>query len=554
MNQAKPIKASNFIEKFINEDLEQGIYQTICTRFPPEPNGFLHIGHVKAVMIDFGTARKYNGICNLRFDDTNPNAEDDEFVESIKNDIHWLGFDWGDRLYFCSDYFASLYEIAVRMIKNGVAYVDHLSKEEIRDYRGTFTVPGRDSPYRNRSVEENLMWFEKMKKGCLAEGECVLRAKIDMQSPNLNMRDPVMYRISYTPHHRTGSEWCIYPMYDFSHPLSDALEGVSHSLCSKEYEDHRPLYNWFVEQSGLEHKPRQIEFARIHVSNALTSKRKIKKLTELGLVEDWTDPRLVTVAGLRRRGYTPEALLNFIEAAGVAKADSVVDIEMLEHFIREDLKEKSPCVMAVLRPLKVTITNYPEGEIEYLEADNNPKNPVMGRRKVPFSRTVYIDRADFKMDPPKKYKRLAPGLEVRLKHAYFIKCNEVIRDAQGEITELLCTYDQQTKSGSGFKGRKPNGTIHWVDTGTSQHIEVRVFNNLFKPGQEDSSNLETAVSPDSRVILPNARIECNFLDINVNDRYQFIRDGFYVIEKDSEQPDKTIFNRIVSLKSTWKKK
>ena len=521
MTKAKPIEASNFIEKFINEDIENGVYDVIHTRFPPEPNGFLHIGHVKAVMIDFGTAKKYQGMCNLRFDDTNPDAEDDEFVESIKNDIHWLGFDWQDRLYFCSDYFQQIYEIAVKMIKNGDAYVDHSSKEQIRENRGSFTKPGIDSPYRNRSVEDNLMLFNKMKNGEFAEGECVLRAKIDMQSPNLNMRDPVMYRISYTAHHRTGDTWCIYPMYDFSHPLGDAFEGVSHSLCSKEYEDHRPLYNWFVNHSGVEHKPRQIEFARINVTNALTSKRKIKQLTELGLVEDWTDPRLVTVSGLRRRGYTANALLNFVKAAGVAKADSVVDFSMLEYEIREDLKQKSPCVMAVLRPLKVTITNYPESETEQLEGDNNPKNQELGKRQISFGKNIYIDRQDFTENPPKKYKRLAPGLEVRLKHAYFIKCNEVIKDpTTGEVVELLCTYDKQTKSGSGFKDRKPNGTIHWVHADSCQEIEVRIFNNLFKEGQENNNNLHEAINPESRIVLPNACIEKGYKDINTNDRYQ----------------------------------
>ncbi|QOR34480.1 glutamine--tRNA ligase/YqeY domain fusion protein [Clostridium sp. 'deep sea'] len=553
MTKAKPIEASNFIEKFINEDIENGVYDVIHTRFPPEPNGFLHIGHVKAVMIDFGTAKKYQGMCNLRFDDTNPDAEDDEFVESIKNDIHWLGFDWQDRLYFCSDYFQQIYEIAVNMIKNGDAYVDHCSKEEIRENRGSFTKPGIDSPYRNRSVEENLMLFNKMKNGEFGEGQCVLRAKIDMQSPNLNMRDPVMYRISYTTHHRTGDKWCIYPMYDFSHPLGDAFEGVSHSLCSKEYEDHRPLYNWFVNHSGVEHKPRQIEFARINVTNALTSKRKIKQLTELGLVEDWTDPRLVTVSGLRRRGYTANALLNFVKAAGVAKADSVVDFSMLEYEIREDLKQKSPCVMAVLRPLKVTITNYPESVTEQLEGDNNPKNQELGKRQISFGKNIYIDRKDFTENPPKKYKRLAPGLEVRLKHAYFIKCNEVVKDPHtGEVIELLCTYDKQTKSGSGFKDRKPNGTIHWVHADSCQEIEVRIFNNLFKEGQENNSNLHEAINPESRIVLPNACIEKGYKDININDRYQFIRDGYYVIEKNDN--NKIIFNKIVSLKSNWKKK
>ncbi len=551
MEKAKPIEATNFIERFINQDIEEGVYTQIHTRFPPEPNGFLHIGHVKAIMIDFGTAVKYNGLCNLRFDDTNPKAEDDEFVESIKDDIRWLGYDWGDRLFFCSDYFQKFYEIAIHMIKEGHAYVDDLSKDEMREYRGTLTEPGVDSPCRERSVEENLDLFERMKNGEFADGDKVLRSKIDMQSPNINLRDPVMYRIMYASHHRTGNDWCIYPMYDFSHPLGDAMEGISHSLCSKEYEDHRPLYDWYVQHSGLPHTPRQIEFARLYITNSLTSKRKIKALTEMGLVEDWTDPRLVTIAGLRRRGYTPEALINFVEAAGVSKADSLVDYAMLEHFVRDDLKEKSPRIMAVLRPLKVTITNYPEGEVEYLEGELNPAAPEMGNRQVPFGRHIYIDREDFSENPPRKYKRLAPGLEVRLKHAYFIKCNEVIKDEQGNVVELLCTYDVETKSGGGFTDRKPNGTIHYVHADTAENIEVRVFGNLFKEGMEDSEDLASAIDPASKVIFPDALVEASYRDVNINERFQFIRDAYYFIDPKYKDSDKQVFNQIVSLKSSW---
>jgi glutaminyl-tRNA synthetase len=552
MAKAKPIEATNFIEKEINKDLENGIYDEIHTRFPPEPNGFLHIGHIKAINIDFGIAQKYNGKCNLRFDDTNPDTEEFAFVESIQDDIKWLGYDWEDRLFFCSDYFQELYDIAVHMIKNGNAYVCDLSPDQMREYRGTLTEPGVDSPYRDRSIEENLTLFEKMKNGEFEEGECVLRAKIDMQSPNMNMRDPVMYRISYTPHHRTGDEWCIYPMYDYSHPLADALEGITHSLCSKEYEDHRPLYNWFVDKSGLEHKPRQIEFARIFVSDSLTSKRKIKKLTEMGLVEDWTDPRLVTIAGMRRRGYTSEAIINFIEAAGVSKADSVVDFAMLEHFLREDLKYSSPRVMAAKDPLKVVITNYPEGKTEYLEAPNNVSNKDLGNRKIPFGREIYIEREDFSFDPPKGYKRLSPGVEVRLFFAYFIKCNEVIKDEAGNIKELRCTYDVETKSGTGFKGRKPNGTIQWVHADTAEDVEIHIFDNLFKESYEDSDDLENSVDPNSYIVYDNAKVEKLYRDININDRFQFIRDSYYYIDPKSKKGDKTVFNQVVPLKSSWK--
>jgi glutaminyl-tRNA synthetase len=552
MAKAKPIEATNFIEKEINKDLENGIYDEIHTRFPPEPNGFLHIGHTKAINIDFGIAQKYNGKCNLRFDDTNPDTEEFAFVESIQDDIKWLGYDWEDRLFFCSDYFQELYDIAVHMIKNGNAYVCDLSPDQMREYRGTLTEPGVDSPYRDRSIEENLTLFEKMKNGEFEEGECVLRAKIDMQSPNMNMRDPVMYRISYTPHHRTGDEWCIYPMYDYSHPLADALEGITHSLCSKEYEDHRPLYNWFVDKSGLEHKPRQIEFARIFVSDSLTSKRKIKKLTEMGLVEDWTDPRLVTIAGMRRRGYTSEAIINFIEAAGVSKADSVVDFAMLEHFLREDLKYSSPRVMAAKDPLKVVITNYPEGKTEYLEAPNNVSNKDLGNRKIPFGREIYIEREDFSFDPPKGYKRLSPGVEVRLFFAYFIKCNEVIKDEAGNIKELRCTYDVETKSGTGFKGRKPNGTIQWVHADTAEDVEIHIFDNLFKESYEDSDDLENSVDPNSYIVYDNAKVEKLYRDININDRFQFIRDSYYYIDPKSKKGDKPVFNQVVPLKSSWK--
>lgn len=553
MDKTSPIEATNFIEREINKDLENGVYKEVHTRFPPEPNGFLHIGHIKAINIDFGIADKYNGKCNLRFDDTNPETEDYEFVESIKNDIKWLGYDWEDRLYFCSDYFQELHDIAVHMIENGDAYVCHLSQEDIRKYRGTLTEVGRNSPYRERSVEENLELFSNMKNGKYEEGKCVLRAKIDMESPNMNMRDPAMYRISYHPHHRTKDDWCIYPLYDFSHPLSDAIEEITHSLCSKEYEDHRPLYNWFVEKSYLEHTPRQIEFARMFVSDSLTSKRKIRKLTEMGLVEDWTDPRLVTIAGMRRRGYTAKALINFVEATGVSKADSVVDFSMLEHFLREDLKYKSPRVMAVKDPLKVVITNYPKDKIEYLDAPINVANKELGMKKVPFGKEVYIEREDFSLDPPKGYKRLSPGVEVRLFFAYFIKCDEVIRDEQtGEIKELHCSYDVETKSGSGFKGRRPNGTIQWVHADTAEDIEMHVFDNLFKDNCEDSEDLLEAVNPDSYLKYENAKIERAYKDININGRFQFVRDSYYYIDPESQKGDKVVFNQVVPLKSSWK--
>ncbi len=547
--KARPIEATNFLEKAINEDLENGVYDYVHTRFPPEPSGFLHIGHLKAINIDFGIAEKYHGLCNLRFDDTNPDTEDEEFVQSIQDDIKWLGYDWGDRLYYCSDYFQELYEIALYMIGNGDAYVCDLSREEMMEYRGSWNEPGRNSPYRERSIEENLLLFDRMKNGDFPEGHCVLRAKIDMASPNMNMRDPVMYRINYSAHNRTGTEWCIYPSYDFSHPLSDAFEGITHSMCSKEFEDHRVLYDYFVEKSGVEHKPRQIEFARLFLAQSLTSKRKIRQLTNMGVVESWEDPRLVTIAGMRNRGYTPRAMRNFVEAVGVAKADSVIDFALLEHFVRDDLKDSTPRIMAIKDPLKIVITNYPEGELEYLEAENHRDNPELGKRSLAFGREIYIERDDFSEDPPPGYKRLSPGEEVRLFHAYFVKCEEVIKNEAGEVVELRCTYDPETKSGSGFRGRKPKGTIHWVAAATALPIEIRVFDNLYKEGMEDSEDLVEAVNPNSLQIYYNALIEPAYQDFEDIRRFQFMRDSYYYWRKTVD--GKAVFNQIVPLKSSW---
>ncbi|WP_069650709.1 glutamine--tRNA ligase/YqeY domain fusion protein [Caloranaerobacter ferrireducens] len=545
--------SSNFIKNIIIKDLESGKCKEIVTRFPPEPNGYLHIGHAKSICLNFDLADEFNGKTYLRFDDTNPLKEDVEYVESIKEDVKWLGYEW-DGLYFASDYFEEMYRRAVLLIKKGKAYVCDLSPEEIKEYRGTLTEPGKESPYRNRSVEENLDLFERMRKGEFKEGEKVLRAKIDMASPNLNMRDPVIYRIAHAKHHNTGDKWCIYPMYDFAHPIEDAIEGVTHSICTLEFEDHRPLYEWVIRECEMENQPKQIEFARLNLTNTVMSKRKLKQLVDEKYVDGWDDPRMPTISGLRRRGYTPEAIRNFVREVGVAKSNSVVDYRMLEHFIREDLKLKAPRTMAVLRPLKVVITNYPEDKVEMLEADNNPENPEMGKRLIPFSREIYIEQEDFMENPPKKYFRLFPGNEVRLKHAYFIKCNEVIKDENGNVIELRCTYDPETKSGTGFTGRKVKGTIHWVDAKHALKAEFRLYDYLIlDDDQDEGKSFLDKVNPNSLEILQGF-VEPNMKDVKPYDKFQFFRHGYFSVDPKYTTKDRLVFNRIVSLKSSFKLK
>jgi glutaminyl-tRNA synthetase len=542
---------SNFIRNIVIEDLESGKHKEIITRFPPEPNGYLHIGHAKAICLNFELADEFNGKTNLRFDDTNPLKEDTEYVESIKEDVKWLGFQW-EGLYFASDYFEEMYNRAIVLIKKGKAYVCDLTSDEIREYRGTLTEPGKESPYRNRTVEENLDLFKRMRNGEFEEGERVLRAKIDMASPNLNMRDPVIYRIAHASHHNTGDKWCIYPMYDFAHPLEDAIEGITHSICTLEFEDHRPLYDWFVKECEMEHQPQQIEFARLNLTNTVMSKRKLKQLVDKGFVDSWDDPRMPTISGLRRRGYTPEAIRNFARAIGVSKNNSVVDIQMLEHFIREDLKLRAPRTMAILRPLKVVITNYPEGQVEMLEAENNPENPEMGVRMIPFSREIYVEQEDFMENPPKKYYRLFPGNEVRLKHAYFIRCNEVIKDEQGNVIELRCTYDPETKSGTGFKGRKVKGTIHWVEASSALPAEFRLYDALISDEEEtEEKSFLDCINPNSLEILQGF-IEENMKDAKPQDKFQFFRHGYFNVDPKHTTNEKLVFNRIVSLKSSFK--
>jgi len=546
---------SNFIHKIIDKDLEEGVYNRVHTRLPPEPNGYLHIGSAYAININYSIAEKYNGKFNLRFDDTNPTKEDIEYVESIIEDIRWLGADWEDRLFYASDYFDKCYEYAVKLIKKGKAFVCDLSKEEIREYRGTLTQPGKESPYRNRSVEENLDLFERMKNGEFEEGSRVLRAKIDMSSPNMNMRDPVIYRIQYTHHYRTKDKWCIYPMYDYAHPIQDAIEGITHSLCSDEFKDHRPLYEWTINEIGFENPPKQREFGRMGVTGTVMSKRYLRELVEGGYVDGWDDPRMPTLQGLRRRGYTPEALRTFLNEAGVSKSNSTVDMAMLEHFVRDDLKLKAPRVMSVLSPLKVVITNYPEGETEWLDAENNPENPEMGSRKIPFSRVVYIEREDFMENPPKKYKRLSPGVEVRLRHAYFIKCEEVIKDEKtGEIIELRCTYDPETKSGTGFTARKPKGTIHWVCADQAVKAEVRLYDRLLLEEENEVEDWKDNLNPNSLQKLESAFVEPSLKDAEPGSSYQFLRHGYFCIDTKASTEDSLVINRIVSLKDSWKKK
>lgn len=547
--------SKNFIEMAIDKDLAEGVYDHVMTRFPPEPNGYLHIGHAKSILLNYGLAKKYNGKFNLRFDDTNPTKEKAEFVESIKADVEWLGADFEDRLYFASDYFDQMYEAAVTLIKKGKAYVCDLSAEEIREYRGTLTEPGKESPYRNRSIEENLSLFERMKNGEFADGEKVLRAKIDMASGNINMRDPIIYRVAHMTHHNTGDKWCIYPMYDFAHPIEDAIEGVSHSICTLEFEDHRPLYDWVVREVGYEMPPRQIEFAKMYLTNVVTGKRYIKKLVEEGIVDGWDDPRLVSIAALRRRGFTPESIKNFIELAGVSKAQSSVDYAMLEFCIRDDLKLKKSRMMAVLDPVKVTITNYPENQIEYLDVENNKENPELGHRKVAFSREIYIDRDDFKIEPPKKYFRLYPGNEVRLMNAYFVTCTDYKTDEEGNVTEIFCTYDPETKSGSGFTGRKVKGTIHWVSAAHCVDAEVRLYENIVDEEKgvynEDGS---ININPNSLTVLKHCKLEEGLKDCKAFDSFQFVRQGYFCCDAKDSRPDHLVFNRIVSLKSSYKPK
>ncbi len=522
------------------------------TRFPPEPNGYLHIGHAKSICLNFGLAEKYGGLCNLRFDDTNPSKEDVEYVESIKEDIRWLGFDWGDREFYASDYFDELYEYALQLIKAGLAYVCDLSPEEMREYRGTLTGPGRESPYRERSVEENLDLFQRMKAGEFPDGSRVLRAKIDMASPNLNLRDPVMYRILRATHHRTGDAWCIYPMYDFAHPLCDAQEGITHSICTLEFEDHRPLYDWFIDNIHAPGRPRQIEFARLNLSYTVMSKRKLLVLVKKGIVAGWNDPRMPTISGLRRRGYTPEAIRSFCERIGVAKANSVVDIALLEHCVREDLNLRARRVMGVLRPLRVVIDNYPEGKVEWLEAVNNPEDPSMGTRRVPFSRVLYIERDDFREDPPPKFYRLAPGREVRLRYAYFITCNDVVKDENtGEAVELHCTYDPDTLGGASPDGRRARATLHWVSAAHALEAEVRLYDRLFTV--EDpaaAADFAACVNPDSLEVLRACRVEPSLAGAAPGDRYQFERLGYFCVDPDSSE-GKLVFNRTVGLRDEW---
>lgn len=544
--------SSNFIHDFIDEDLASGVKSRVQTRFPPEPNGYLHIGHAKALCIDFSTAEKYNGICNLRFDDTNPSREDVEYIDAIKEDIKWLGFHW-DNVFFASSYFDFVYDCAIKLIKDGKAYVDDLSADEIREYRGTLTEPGRESPYRNRSVEENLDLFKRMTDGEFGNGEKVLRAKIDMSSPNLNMRDPVIYRISHVSHHQTGDKWCVYPMYDFAHPLSDAKEGVTFSLCSLEFENHRPLYNWVVDQIGFDEPPRQIEFARLNINYCVTSKRKLLEMVNKGIVSGWDDPRMITLCGMRRRGYSAAAVRDFIDRVGVSKADSTVDYGLLEACVRDDLNAKAPRAMAVLRPLKVVIDNYPEGQSEDFEVELHPEHPEFGTRKVTFSRELYVEQDDFMAEPVKKYFRLFPGNEVRFKSAYFIKCNSYDTDKNGNVTCLHCTYDPESRGGNSPDGRKVKGTIHWVNANDCKQCEVRLYDRLFsaeEPGK--NGDYFDDLNPDSLEVIENCLLEGGFENAKPGDTFQFMRNGYFCVDKDSTE-DKLVFNRTVALNSSWGK-
>lgn len=548
------VVSKNFIEQIIDKDLEDGKYKKIVTRFPPEPNGYLHIGHAKSIILNSGLAKKYNGTFNLRFDDTNPMKEKSEYVDSILEDVKWLGADFGDKIYYASDYFDAMYEGAIKLIKKGKAFVCDLSAEEIREYRGTLKEPGKESPYRNRSVEENLDLFERMKNGEFPDGSKVLRAKIDMASPNINMRDPVIYRIARMSHHNTGDKWCIYPMYDFAHPIEDAVEGVTHSICTLEFEDHRPLYDWVVKELEFEYPPKQIEFAKLYLQNVITGKRYIKKLVEDGVVDGWDDPRLVSISALRRKGVTPEAIRMFMELSGVAKANSISDMAMLEYCIREDLKMKAKRMMAVLDPVKLVIDNYPEGKSELLEVENNQENEELGTRQVSFSRELYIERGDFMEIPPKKYFRLFPGNEVRLKNAYFVTCTDFVKDENGNVTEVHCTYDPATRSGSGFEGRKVKGTIHWVDAATAVDATVRLYENLIKEGDEELKEDYSNLNPESLVEMENCKLEAAFEGTEPGERFQFLRNGFFCTDSKDSTKEHLVFNRIVSLKSSYRPK
>lgn len=545
----------NFIENIINEDIKNNKNNSaVKTRWPPEPNGYIHIGHAKAIIINFEIAKKYKGICHLRFDDTNPIKEEQEYVDSIQKDIKWLGYDWDEHLYYASDYFDKLYEYAIDLIKKGKAYVDDLNADEVREYRGTLTEPGKESPYRNRSVEENLKLFEKMKNREFKEGEKTLRAKIDMSSGNLNMRDPIMYRIMYATHHRTGDKWCIYPTYDWTHGQSDSIEGITHSLCTLEFEIHRPLYNWFIEQLDI-FPSRQFEFAKLKLTYIVLSKRNLLKMVQSNIVNGWDDPRMPTISGLRRRGYTPEAIQNFIQRIGVSKTNSTVDIFLLEHFVREDLNKKAQRVMAVLKPLKVIIDNYPEDKVEYLEADNNPENPSMGKRKIPFSKILYIEQDDFMENPPRKYFRLSPGREIRLKHAYYIKCENFIKDEEtGEILEVHCSYDPETKGGWSTDGRKVKGTSHWVSASHSIKAEIRLYDYLFtkeNPGEE-TGDFNDDLNPESFKVLKDCMVEPSLADVGIGQKFQFLRLGYFCVDPDSKK-EKPVFNKTIGLKDTWAK-
>ena len=550
--ETKEVVSKNFIEQEIDKDLAEGVYDHVQTRFPPEPNGYLHIGHAKSIILNSGLAKEYGGKFNLRFDDTNPTKEKTEFVHSITEDVKWLGADFEDRLFFASDYFDTMYECAVKLIKKGKAFVCDLSADQIKEYRGDFTTPGKNSPYRDRSVEENLQLFENMKNGMYKDVEKVLRAKIDMASPNINMRDPVIYRVAHMTHHNTGDKWCIYPMYDFAHPIEDAVEHITHSICTLEFEDHRPLYDWVVRECEFENPPRQIEFAKMYLTNVVTGKRYIKKLVEDGIVDGWDDPRLVTIAALRRRGYTPEALRMFVELVGVSKANSSVDYAMLEYCIREDLKLKRPRMMAVLDPVKLIIDNYPEGQTEMLSIPNNLENPEMGEREVPFSRELYIEREDFMENPPKKYFRLFPGNEVRLMGAYFVTCTGFEKDENGNVTEIHCTYDPETKSGSGFTGRKVKGTIHWVSAPTAGKVECRLYENIV---DEEKGKLNADgtlnLNPNSKTIT-TAYVEPKLMAAKPYDSFQFMRNGYYCVDCKDSKEGQPVYNRIVSLKSSFK--
>ena len=545
-------ESKNFIEQLIDKDLEEGVYDHVHTRFPPEPNGYLHIGHAKSILLNYGLAQKYHGKFNMRFDDTNPTKEDVEFVESIKEDIRWLGADWEDRLFFASDYFGEMYEAAVKLITKGKAYVSDLTAEQIREYRGTLTEAGKEDPYSTRTVEENLRLFREMKEGRYADGEKVLRARIDMASPNINMRDPVIYRVAHMSHHNTGDAWCIYPMYDFAHPIEDAIEGITHSICTLEFEDHRPLYDWVVRELAYPVPPRQIEFAKLYLKNVVTGKRYIKKLVEEKIVDGWDDPRMVSIAALRRRGFTPESIKMFVELCGVAKANSIADYAMLEYCIREDLKAKAPRMMAVLDPVKLIIDNYPEEQAEMLPVGNNPENEALGSREVPFGRELYIEREDFMEEPPKKYFRMFPGNEVRLMNAYFVKCTGCVKDGAGNVTEVHCTYDPASRGGNSPDGRKVKGTIHWVAAATCVTAQVRLYENIIDEekgvyNEDKSLNL----NPNSLTVLKDCRLEPAFAGAESPSRYQFVRQGFFCVDAKDSRPDALVFNRIVSLKSSY---